>query len=117
MSTKNWILILSILINICVFIYIFTGIKESEKPDFIHKIDSLQLEIKVDESLKKNLQIKNDSLKEINDSLISVLSIEKKKIKKTIEYKNEKDTIIKSILDGELLELFSKFDTLSNKNK
>ncbi len=115
MKIKDYLLLFSILINFCLFFYIFNDVKNktelSKKIDqYNHKIDSLS-------NRRVILQHENDSLKKLEDSINSKIYIDRIKIIKIIEYRDKKDTLIKSMADDELLGLFSKFDSLSFKNR
>lgn len=116
-SRSKYILILSILINICFFIYIFNDIEKKDNIYSQSKIDSLELNIKNLEDEKKVLKISLIQLQNIADSLNVQVGLKKSKIIKIIEYRDKENIIIKSIPDGELFELFSKFDSLSHKNR
>lgn len=114
---KNYILITLILIVLCLFIYIFIGVNKNSNINYKEQIDSLQLGIIKLKNERNILIYKNDSLQKLYDSINSKIYIDKIKIINTIEYRDKENIIIKSMPDGELLELFSKFDSLSYKNR
>ncbi len=95
----------------------YLHIKEGSSPSDLKKIDSLNFAIKMLDVEKTALKVEIKNLKQGNDSLQEKINTEKIKIIKTIEYRNKENIIIKSMPDGELFQLFSKFDSISHKNR
>lgn len=113
---KSVIPILIILVLMAIGGY-FYCIKESAPADFKNMIDSLNFAIKVLENEKSILKVELKKSKEKADSVNIKIASEKIKIIKTIEYRDKENIIIKSMPDGELFQLFTKFDSLSHKGR
>ncbi len=107
-------LFLSIIIAVC---YLIIDIHKDRNFNLDKKINYLENEISIIDKEKDSLRFEIYKLREKEDSIKLNINYEKKQIERIIEYRNKENIIITSMPDDELFKLFTKFDSISNKNR
>ena len=110
MKTSIIIIICSVLLNIYLIFHIFNKNTAEQLAKDKQEIETL-------EKQSQELSLQRDSIILEEKQFTLKIDSSKKSVKQIIKNRDEKDIVIYTLPDSGLLNLFSKFDSLSNHYK